>query len=452
MEVRCLGASGQLGYGLPAAALRAGMARRPHAIGADLGSTDPGPHALGAGRDPRGAAVVRRDLELLLGAGLAAGVPVLMGSAGIAGGRPHLHAVADLIRDLAQARGWRFRLALIDAEVERSWVADRLRQGRVRPLGSAQPLIEADIDASVRIVAQMGVEPFVEALDAGADVVLAGRACDTAIFAAHPILSGADQALAYHMAKILECASQCAEPGGRDAILGTLAGDAFQVESMAPQRRCTPTGVAAHALYEEADPFRFAEPSGHVDTSRTTYEAASERTTSVSGSRWVAAAQPTLKLEGAASAGFRTVCVGGVRDPQLLARLPEVTAQVSDRVSDVVGDQIAAATYSLQFHLYGYDAVLGPAESASFAGHEAGVLIDVVAESQETAHAVCASARQHLLHAAYPGSVGAAGNLALPFSPSELDAGPVYRFSVYHLVEVADPGAPFDVVLEEVGG
>jgi hypothetical protein len=451
MEIRVLGASGQLGYGMPEPAFRAGLARRPHVIGADLGSSDPGPHALGSGRDPRGPAVVRRDLELLLAGGLAAGVPVLMGSAGIAGGRPHLEGVAGLVRGLAARHGWRFRMAVIDAEVEPSWVVGQLAAGLVRPLGSAPPLTAADVAASTRIVAQMGAEPFVEALEAGADVVVAGRACDTAIFAAHPLLHGAAAADAYHMAKIVECASQCADPGGRDAILATLDGDGFLVESMAPQRRCTPVGVAAHALYEEADPFRFAEPSGAVDTTVTRYQAASERTTRVSGSRWVPAATPTLKLEGAAPVGFRTVCLGGVRDPRLLAALPEVTAAVADRVAEVLDGTVAPSAYQLGFRVYGRDAVLGPAEPERTPGHEVGVLIDVVAETQEIAHDVCATARQHLLHAAYPGSLGAAGNLALPFSPSELDAGPVHRFSVHHLVEVADPGAPFEVVLEEVG-
>lgn len=451
MELRCLGASGQLGYGIPEPALRRGLARRPHVVGADLGSSDPGPHTLGAGRDGRGNALVRRDLELVLGGSLAAGVPLLLGSAGVAGGTPHLEAVAALVRDLAREHGWRFRLALVDAEVEPSWVEEQLGAGRVSPLGGAPALVPAEVRASERIVAQMGVEPFVAALDAGADVVLAGRACDTAIFAAALLRAGADPAAAYHMAKIVECASQCADPGGRDAILGTVDGDGFRVESMAPERACRPIGVAAHALYEEADPYRFTEPSGHVDTSDAVYTAVDERVTAVTGSRWVPADQPTLKLEGAALEGYRTFCLGGVRDPILLRQLPEVCEQVADRVAAVVAGTFPPESYQLRFRRYGYDAVLGEAEPEAFSGHEAAVLVDVVADDQETARAVCASARQHLLHAFYPGILATAGNLALPFSPSEVDAGPVYRFSVHHVVEVDDPGAPFDVVLEEVG-
>ena len=41
--LRILAASGQLGYGIPEAALQRGLARRPHLIGCDMGSIDPGP-------------------------------------------------------------------------------------------------------------------------------------------------------------------------------------------------------------------------------------------------------------------------------------------------------------------------------------------------------------------------------------------------------------------------
>ena len=36
--LRILSASGQLGYGIPEPAFRAGIARKPHLIGADMGS------------------------------------------------------------------------------------------------------------------------------------------------------------------------------------------------------------------------------------------------------------------------------------------------------------------------------------------------------------------------------------------------------------------------------
>ena len=40
--------------------------------------------------------------------------------------------------------------------------------------------------------------------------------------------------------------------------------DEFIIEPANPQMRCTPVSVAAHTLYENADPFLLYEPSGWV--------------------------------------------------------------------------------------------------------------------------------------------------------------------------------------------
>src|SRR6266446_4241964 len=77
---------------------------------------------------------------------------------------------------------------------------------------------------------------------------------------------------AMHMAKIIECASLCCVPGGRDPILATLEGDSFVLESMNPERRATPMSVAAHSLYEQSDPDRVAEPEGVLLVRSARYE------------------------------------------------------------------------------------------------------------------------------------------------------------------------------------
>ena len=51
-------------------------------------------------------------------------------------------------------------------------------------------LTEADISESTYLVAQMGMEPFINALDNGADVILAGRSYDPAVFAAYAVWKG----------------------------------------------------------------------------------------------------------------------------------------------------------------------------------------------------------------------------------------------------------------------
>lgn len=54
------------------------------------------------------------------------------------------------------------------------------------------------------------------------------------------------------------------------------------------------------------------------------------------------------------------------------------------------------------------------------------------------------------MHFGYEGRKTTAGNLAFPFAPSDIPFGPVYAFSVYHLLKDADPRALFPVELTEV--
>ena len=81
--------------------------------------------------------------------------------------------------------------------------------------------------------------------------------------------------------------------------------------------------------------------------------------------------------------------------------------------------------------------------------HEIGLIIEVIADDAETSAAVLALARSAALHVTYPGRQAIAGNLAFPFSPSDLRAGEVFEFTIHHLVAVDDPGALFPVTMLE---
>jgi hypothetical protein len=451
-EMRCFGASGQLGYGVPREAYRRGMALDPAYVGADMGSVDPGPYSLGSGEPVAGRLSRRSDLELLLTSAIPAKRPVIIGSAGTAGADPHVADTRRLIEEIAEEHGLRFRMAVIHSEIATQYVLDWLASGRIHSFDGVRVLSEDAVTQSVHIVGQMGVEPLIRALDANVDVILAGRACDAAVFAAAPIRAGFDPGLAMHVGKLVECTSQCAEPAGRDAVMAYLRDDHFVIESLNPVRRCTPTSVAAHSLYEQVNPYQVVEPGGLLDLSDCTYEAVDERRTRVSGSRWIPQQPYTIKLEGAALAGYRSFSMGGVRDPILIGQLESVADSVSSTVRGVLASEVDATTYRLQFRLYGHNGVLGNREPLDGAdGHEAFVLIDVVADTPDIAKAVCGAAKQYFLHAGYPGIVGTGGNLAIPFGPDIHDGGPVYRFSVYDIVEVDDPYELFPMELVEVG-
>src|SRR4029450_11546141 len=123
--------------------------------------------------------------------------------------------------------GYRFRTAVIGAEVDKGWLKRQIARGRTSPLDLDSPLTAADVDESVRIVAQMGYEPFMRALDMEGELIIAGRAYVPAPIGALPMRAGFDPGLVIHMGKILECGGPAAYPRhGSDRRL-SFSGEGF---------------------------------------------------------------------------------------------------------------------------------------------------------------------------------------------------------------------------------
>ena len=189
-ELRILSTTAILGYGFPIESFQAGMERKPDVIAVDAGSTDPGPYYLGAGISFTDPNAVKRDLEIMIPAGLENKVPVIIGSAGGSGGRPHVELTLNIIKEIAKEKKLNFKLAIIQSEFDKDFIKAELKKGNVTPLAPAKPITEKDVDESVRIVAQMGEEPFIKALESGADVILAGRSYDPSVFASLAVKNG----------------------------------------------------------------------------------------------------------------------------------------------------------------------------------------------------------------------------------------------------------------------
>lgn len=452
-ELRVLSVCGNLGYGFPEESLENGISGDPHFMGADNGSTDAGPYYLGSGDQLTKREQILRDLGYSLAAARKKGIPYIIGSAGTAGGNPHLDSVLDVMHELARRDGHRFRLAVIRSELDKAFVKKAVREGRTRPLGRLSDLTEETVDESIRIVGQMGLDPFIRALEGGADVILAGRSCDTAIYTSYAAMKGFDLGLAFHMAKIIECGAQCALPiGANDCILGTLRKDHFILEPMNRGKKVTPNSVAAHMMYEQPDPYLFYEPEGTIDLKESEFNQIDDRRVEVRGSRFIPAEKPTLKLEGVRLRGYRTIAVAGMTDPVLLASLDDVEERVKSTVADMLRGSLRPDSYDLRFIFYGRDGVMGRTEpNSSKTSHEVGIVMEVIAGDQKTANAVLSLARSTFLHCGFEGRKATAGNLAFPFSPSDFEGGPVYEFHVYHLMELEDAGAPFEVEFTQVG-
>jgi hypothetical protein len=354
------------------------------------------------------------------------------------------------MEEIAREENLSFRLGVIATDVPKDRVKAALKVGRITPLAFVPALTDEAVDASTHIVAQVGNEPLRRAFAAGCNVVLAGRCYDPACFAALPVHLGFDEGLALHMGKILECGAIAATPGsGADCAFATLYQDRFVLEALNPVRKFTRASAAAHTLYEKSDPYRLPGPGGVIDLSSCVFAEIGDGRVEVRGSRHEATVPYRVKLEGARRTGFRSISIAGTRDPIMIAGIDGILDAVSKQVTAMSGGKTRGR---IHFHVYGKDGVMGPTEPVKQTrSHELGIVIESVAPTQEEADTLTSVTRSTLLHYGYPGRIATAGNLAFPFSPSDIRAGEVYEFSIYHLMDVDDP-ADFPLEVVEVKG
>jgi Acyclic terpene utilisation family protein AtuA len=448
-EIRALSATGILGSGFREDTLKRAMALKPDFIGADSGSTDPGPYYLGSGESLFSDSAFKRDLRLMLLAGRAASVPVLVGSACTGGNDSQLERLVGIACEIAREERLSFKLAAIHSEQDKGYLKKKLQEGRIKPLANAPMLDEAVIDRSTHIVGMCGIEPYIEALQNGADVVIAGRSSDTSIFSALPVMKGFNPATVWHAAKILECGAACVVLRKYpDCMFATITDDSFVIEPPNPDYRCDPASVASHNLYENASPYDLVEPSGVLNTVAAKYEAVSDRAVKVSGSTFRHAERYTIKLEGAELAGYQSLILGSVRDPIILRQLDTwlegLVKAARDRIAAVFGAGIDSR-YHFDVRVFGKNSAMGALESETGIGHEVGLLFQITAETQELATSLMKSVGHIAVHYPVPEWTGLITSIAYPYSPGEIARGASYRFNMNHVVEPATPLEMFSI-------
>lgn len=451
--VRVLVPVGMLGGGFPTATVQRGIELGADIIAVDGGSTDSGPHYLGTATAKTARAAVARDLQAILPEAREAGIPVVIGSCGTSGTDTGVNWVHDIAAEIAADGGFPLRVASIYSEQNKEHLEKVLADDRIRPLEPAGPLEAATLRRCSHIVGLMGHEPIAAALADGADLVLAGRATDTALTAALPLHRGLPPGPVWHAAKIAECGGLCTTSPRNGGVLVTLDPDGFTIEPLDQEAACTPQSVAAHMMYENADPFRMREPAGTLDTSAATYMALDERRVRVEGSQFEAAEQHTIKLEGSAPIGFQTIIISGIRDPQVLGRLDEwcdaVLSHLRQNIPDSFG--LNPGDFDVQIRRYGHDAILGAAEPArTETPREVGLVFIATAPDQATATQLAKFANPALLHAPLPGDT-ALPSFAFLGSPAEIERGPVHEFVLQHAVDVDTSDELFRTTTSEVG-
>jgi Acyclic terpene utilisation family protein AtuA len=454
-EIRYVAATGALGVGVDAEALDKSLELRPHFIAADAGTTDAGPFALGSGTAAFPREAVKRDLTRVLVASRKANIPALIGSAGTAGGDPHVEWVLDIAREIAEENDLPLRTAVIRSEQDPDYLLGLYRDGRVRALDPAPDIDETVFSHSVRIVGMMGVEPLQAALNGGADFVLAGRCSDPALFAALPTLRGLPPGLAWHAGKVTECGTMACEGGRGGVITATVREHEVILRPVGTGLRCTPHSIAAHSLYENAHPYLHKECSGTLDLTHSTYTAIDDTAVRITGSEFIPASDYTVKLEGAELVGYQSIMVGGIRDPFILRRLDQWLGEVKAYIYGVVERvlMLHPLDWTLTVHVYGRNAVMGILEpNPSEIPHEVGIVVEATAATQELATKAAQLSRQPFLHHGVPEWSSGTTSFACLHNPAHIDRGAVYRFNLNHVAVPRTKTEMFRTEFVQLGG
>ena len=126
-EVRALALTGALGSGYLTSTLETALAWDPDFIGVDAGPTDSGPASLGTGECSfRGPP--KRDIKFALLGARQKRIPLLVGSAGTAGGDLNLAWMVEIVEEISREEDLHFKLAVIHSEQDKQYLKRRFAE------------------------------------------------------------------------------------------------------------------------------------------------------------------------------------------------------------------------------------------------------------------------------------------------------------------------------------
>jgi hypothetical protein len=125
-EFNILTPNAMLGYGYRKDHFWYGVEKyKPVAIIVDSGSTDGGPYKLGMNKMTCGRGSYIRDLEPILAAAFHRKIKLLIGSVGGDGSTAHVREMFEIVSEISQANGYNFKVATIDAGLDRGLIKNR---------------------------------------------------------------------------------------------------------------------------------------------------------------------------------------------------------------------------------------------------------------------------------------------------------------------------------------
>ncbi|MGC6474776.1 MAG: acyclic terpene utilization AtuA family protein, partial [Candidatus Puniceispirillaceae bacterium] len=232
--------AGALGIPYDREALARGLEHELDLIAIDGGSTDSGPYYLGTGRSKYSRAATKADWANLMAARSTAGVPLLIGTAGTSGADSAVDWMLDITLEIAKERGEKLKIATLKSGQEKQMIIQAYTEGAITPLEGAPDLDIQILEHTTNIVALAGIEQIQAALASGADIIIAGRATDTAIIAALPIARGCHKGAAWHGAKIAECGALATTNPNTGVILMRFDEAGFTITPLGEDTSATP--------------------------------------------------------------------------------------------------------------------------------------------------------------------------------------------------------------------
>ncbi len=431
--------TGMLGGGVSRRQVQYGIARGASAIAVDSGSTDSGPAYLARGVSKMNRESVKRDLKILMAEAHGANIPLLVGTCGTSGTDAGVDWTRDIALEIASELGIAPKIVCLYSEQQPDNLIRKNREGKITALPPLGPISDADLKSCEHMVALMGPEPYIAALEAGADIVLGGRTTDTAVLAAVPLMRGAGTAQAWHAAKIAECGGLCTVNPSLGGVLMRVGRDAFEIEPLDFDNQCSPETLSAHLLYENSDPFTLTEPGGVLDATHADYRWVDNRITRVTGSRWTPKPY-TMKLEGARGGDFQTIMFIGIEDPEVLAGLDEfhdlMQRTLTNRITRTFGEE--AARFDVSLRIYGWNGTSGrPVPSGTVPPRDVGVMFVVTAPTQDLANRMAKACNPAFFHTPLRRGIEMP-SYAFPFTPAEIPRGQLYEFVLNHVVHTRD--------------
>jgi hypothetical protein len=411
-------------------------------IAAQGTSTDWGAYWLGSGEQVNTVTNLKENVRPFLRAAVEHQVPFVF-SVGLAGGDVHLQECLDRIDELCVEEGWVLNIGVLSGEISKERLHAALEAGLTVRAAYNHPdlspvLTKDDVDASIRVVGLLGVEPIIKALETGVDGVITGRALDIGLHMAVPMMRGIPRHVAAHAGKVIECGGvACEKSSASNPVWADIDEEGFTVRSCKPDSPATIRSIAAHCFYERSNPFQETNPGGVLDLTEVTYEQLDANSVRCEGARWVDAPYSVL-IEGAKLLGYRTIAVMTAKDPGFIAHVDELIEQmhgIIDRSPQTAGHK-RGADFDVTAKVFGPNQGKGE-------GDPVAIIVDAVAETPELADTVAFVGYSHIHAGHFEGRLTTAGNVSFAYMPILQQLGAVYAFSVYHVLPLDDPSEPF---------